>query len=300
MKARKRSVKKIAISDRIVRIVLGVIMASLSLSYVFMYLWLLLNSFRTSGDFLGNSFRIFDFKNFTPNNYLDKEYGLFNVQIAGSRRNPVYLSDAIVNTVILVLGQVILHVTIPAITAYIIAKYDFKIRKFILDLAIVTMVIPTVGSLPVLYRFMTDLNLTNRYLGIFLMSSGGLGFGFLLFRNFFAAIPWDYAESAFLDGASDWTVFIKIMYPQAVPIISAIAITSFISCWNDYFTAYIYLPEKPTISLGVNQLYTKMRNKNMLPVAFAGMTVLSTVSLAVFAVFNKSIMNNMSAGGIKG
>ena len=132
------------------------------------------------------------------------------------------------------------------------------------------------------------------------MSAGGFGFSFLLFKNFFAAIPWSYAESAFLDGASDFTVFIRIMYPQAIPIITAIAVTSFIAAWNDYFTAYMYLPDKPTVSLAVSQLYKRMQAKLQLPVAFAGMTILAAVSLVVFGVFNKFIMSNMSAGGLKG
>ena len=60
------------------------------------------------------------------------------------------------------------------------------------------------------------------------------------------------------------------------------------------------MPTRPTISLGVSQLYTKMEGKLLLPVAFAGMTVLATVSLIVFTIFNKLIMSNFSAGGLKG
>lgn len=292
----RNTLKRLSVSDRILRWALGVVMALLSLSYVFMYLWLLGNSFRTSSDFAVNTFDIFDFGSYTAENYKT----LFTVQVAGSSRNPVFLHDTIVNTLVLVIGQVVLAVTIPAFTAYIVAKYRFALRNVILNVAIVTMIIPTVGSLVTTYSFMQSLGLVNRYAGIFLMSAGGFGFGFLLFRNFFAAIPWEYAESAFLDGAGDMQVFLRIMYPQAAPIIVALGITSFISVWNDYFTPYIYLPNKPTIALGVSQLYTKMENQMLLPVAFAGMTVLATVSLSIFAVFNKLIMNSVSAGGLKG
>ena len=271
-------------------------MSLLSLSYVYMYVWLLMNSFRTSGNFIIDSFKLFDFGNFTTDNYKT----LFTVQIAGSSRNPVYLHDTIVNTVILVVGQVALAITIPALTAYIIAKYEFKLKKFLYNVSIVSFIVPTVGSIATTYRLMMKLHLLYTYLGIFLMAAGGFGLGFLLFKNFFAAIPWEYAESAFLDGATDMGVFIKIMYPQAVPILTAIAITAFIGCWNDYNTAYVFMPNRPTISLGVSQLYTKMETKNLLTVAFAGMTVLATVSLIVFTIFNKLIMSNFSAGGLKG
>ena len=281
--------------DRVFRILLFVIMCLFAFSYVFMFLWLMLNSFRMPGDFSANSFRIFDFKHFSFANYKE----LFHTNI-GSSRNPVYLQDTILTTVILVFGQIALAVTIPAFTAYIVAKYKFRGRRLIFDIAIVTMIVPTLGSLTATYKFMLKLQLVNTYWGIFLMSAGGFGFGFLLFRNFFAAIPWEYAESAFLDGATDMQVFLRIMYPQAIPVIVALAITCFISCWNDYNTAYIYLREKPTVSLAVNTLYAKAHNSGRDTVGFAGMTILALVSLGIFGVFNKLIMNNVSAGGIKG
>jgi raffinose/stachyose/melibiose transport system permease protein/N-acetylglucosamine transport system permease protein len=208
--------------------------------------------------------------------------------------------DTVFNTVFLVFMQVVLAITIPAFTGYVTSKYKAKICTFIINMVIISMVVPSLGSLSVNYRLMTNLHLIDTYWCVILMNAGGFGFGFLLFRNFFGAIPWEYAESAFIDGASDFQVFVKIMYPQAIPILTAIAITSFISHWNDYYTAYIYLPNKPTIALGVYQLYTKMNNRLLLPVAFAGMSLLSGVSLVIFAIFNKSIMNNFSIGGVKG
>lgn len=288
--------KKITGSDRVIRIICFVLMAFLSLSYVYMYIWLLMNSLRKSADFIIDTFNLFDFKNFTVENYKT----MFTTSIGGTGRNPIYITDTIVTTVILVIGQVFLAVTIPSLTAYIIAKYEFKIKKFIYNVSIISFIIPTVGSVATTYKLMTSLSLTNTYAGMFLMAAGGFGLGFLLFKNFFAAIPWEYAESAFLDGASDLKVFIYIMYPQALPILTAIAITAFIGCWNDYSTAYIFMNKRPTISYGVSELYNKMEISLELPVAFAGMTVLATVSLLVFTVFNKMIMSNFSAGGLKG
>ncbi|MBQ9709255.1 MAG: carbohydrate ABC transporter permease [Clostridia bacterium] len=288
--------KGLSLSDRIVRAVMFVIMTLVMCSYLFMFIWLFGNSFRSSADFLQNTFKFLDFKNYT----LDNWKTLFTVQIAGTKRNPVYITDTIFNTVFLVFVQVLLAVTIPAFTGYITSKYKAKICTFIINMVIISMVVPSIGSLSVNYRLMTNLKLVDTYWCVILMNAGGFGFGFLLFRNFFGAIPWEYAESAFLDGASDMQVFLKIMYPQALPILSAIAINSFISHWNDYYTAYIYLPNKPTIALGVYQLYTKMNNQLLLPVAFAGMSLLAGVSLIIFGIFNKSIMNNFSIGGVKG
>ena len=211
-----------------------------------------------------NTFDIFDFDKYTFENYKV----LFNTQIAGSQRNPVYLMDTIWNTVVLVFGQVLLGITIPALSVISWQNINSS-EKMLNGVALLQLIVPTIGTLATTYSLMTTFELTNTFLGIFLMNAGGFGFSFLLFKNFFSVIPWSYAESAFLDGASDFRVFVSIMYPQSVPILTAIAVTTFIAAWNDYFTAYIYLPARPTISLAVSQLYTKMSNRMQLPVAFA-------------------------------
>ena len=207
-------------------------------------------------------------------------------------------AEMIKNSAIYVAGTVFLAVLFPNISGYIVAKYKFKLNGFITNLAIVTMVIPTIGSVTTTYRFLESIGLLGSFWGVFLMSAGGFGFGFLLFRNFYAAIPWEYAESAFLDGASNWRVFISIMAPQARPIIVSIAIVSFISCWNDYYTPYMYLNDYPTVAFGLNAIYSKYQNS--MPYVFAAMTFTTGVVLLLFCCFSKMIMNSMSAGGLKG
>ena len=292
-----KKLRKYAPQDLPGRIVLFILMWLVALTYIFMYVWLLFNSFRKSADFNINTFDIFNFKQFTGENWKH----LFTTQIAGTARNPVYIYDTVVNTFVIVAILILLAITIPALTGYVVAKYRFKGKKFILNTSIFAIIVPTVGNLATTYKLMQDtLHLTNSFLGIIVMGAGGFGFGFLLFRNFFAAIPWDYAESAFLDGASDLQVFLRIFYPQALPLLVTIAITTFIGAWNDYMTAYIYLPERPTIALGVYQMFSKMENQLRIPVALAGMAFMATISLVVYACFNKVIMNSVSAGGLKG
>lgn len=76
--------KKITGLDLAFRIIWFIVMTFLSLSYVYMYVWLLMNSFRKSSDFIIDTFKLFDFKNFTTKNYET----LFKTQIAGTARNP--------------------------------------------------------------------------------------------------------------------------------------------------------------------------------------------------------------------
>ncbi|MBQ8429519.1 MAG: carbohydrate ABC transporter permease [Clostridia bacterium] len=283
--------KKYKPLDKTFRILLFVVMSIFALSYVLLLFWMIFSSLRSVSNFNKYPFKMFDM---TMKSIVKNYNKAFTYKAYGTTAMPTM----ILNSAIYVFGTVLLAVLFPNIAGYIVAKYKFKLNGFITNLAIVTMVIPTIGSVTTTYRFLDTINMLNKFEGVFLMSAGGFGFGFLLFRNFYAAIPWEYAESAFLDGASNWRVFTSIMAPQARPIIVSIAIVSFISCWNDYYTPYMYLNEYPTVAYGLQAIYTKYQTS--MPYVFAAMTFTTGVVLVVFCCFSKTIMNSMSAGGLKG
>jgi raffinose/stachyose/melibiose transport system permease protein/N-acetylglucosamine transport system permease protein len=91
----------------------------------------------------------------------------------------------------------------------------------------------------------------NTYWGPIVASFGGFGMGFVLLYGFFKNISWTYAEAAFLDGAGHFTVFLRIMVPMAMPAITAIAIQGAIGIWNEYYTFYMYAPDRVTVALGL-------------------------------------------------
>lgn len=204
------------------------------------------------------------------------------------------------NSLILTLGQTFLACTIPAITGYVTAKYKFKLKRVIVNVVIGTMVVPAIGAVSSTYKFLNFTGLHDTFAGIFLMGSGGFGMGFLLFYNFFGSVPWEYAESAFIDGASNFKVFYKIMYPQAKGIVTSIAIMTFIMQWNDYFTPYMYLPSRPTVALGVDIIYKTFVQSGMdYPAVFSVMVFTVGVVLLLYTVFSKTITESMSVGGLK-
>lgn len=286
--------RKKFVGDVAFKTIMFVIMTLFSLSFAVVLLWMALSSFRESANFNREPFKLFEFSNYTFNSWKTA----FTYK---EGRGGTDMFGMIYNSVLLVVIHVALSISIPAITGYVCAKYSFCGKKFLVNFMIIAMVIPTVGSLSATYKFMNDIKLYDSFFGIFLMSAGGFGFGFLMFRNFFASIPWEFAESAFLDGAGHFRVFIQIMYPQARGIVTSIAIMSFISQWNDYFTPYMYLPSHPTVALGVNNIYEKfVKSGQQYPVVFAAMTFMSAVILVVYSLFSKTIMESMSAGGLKG
>ena len=88
------------------------------------------------------------------------------------------------------------------------------------------------------------------------------------------------------------------MFPQATPILLSLGIMNFISCWNDYYTPYLFLNDYPTVAYGLTAIMSKFEAS--VPIVFAALTFSTIIVLILYAAFSKTIMESMSAGGLKG
>ena len=206
------------------------------------------------------------------------------------------------NSIFLTFFGTLVSIVSASMCSYVIAKYEFRFSKVLYTLAIVVMLIPSIGTLPAMYRFMINTGLFDTRLGLVLLYSGGFGFNFILLYGFFKSISWSYAEAAFVDGATDAQAFLRIMLPQARPGITAIAIIQGINVWNDYFSPYMYLNSKSKMPLAVG-IYNMVQEQQYAadwPKLFAAMLIALVPILIVYACFSNTIIENTVAGGLKG
>jgi raffinose/stachyose/melibiose transport system permease protein/N-acetylglucosamine transport system permease protein len=276
-------------SEKVVLIIFFVVFLLYAISLIFPFAWLLNNSFKLSRDFFTNLWSLP--KTFFLGNYSEA----FSEKIRGFNIISMFLNSVFITCI-----GTILSLLCSCLAAYTIAKYKFFGRDIIYMIAISIMLIPTVGAVTATYKLLIDTKLYNSYLGIFLLYSGGFGFSFLLLYGYFKNISWSYAEAAFVDGASDFKVFIKIMLPQAMPAITALAVIQAIGLWNDYFTPYMYLPKYPTLAVGMQELVLKMDSQSNYPRLFAIMIISIIPIIILFICFQKTIMDNTVTGGLKG
>ena len=216
--------------------------------------------------------------------------------------------------------------------AYVTAKYNFRFLKVLYAVGIFSMVIPIIGSTPSMYKllystpfgdlfeliggennpqfwqtiedsaFLSDLNdfmIADNPAFIWVIWFSGFGFAYLVLYSYFKSISWTYAEAAFIDGAGHFTVFWKVMIPQALPAISSVLIVNAIGFWNDYMTAYLYLPSYPNLALGLYELKSTIGSVD--PTVYYALMLLSLIPVALaFIIFQRAIMKNLSTGGLKG
>ncbi len=264
-----------------------------SLSFLFVLVWMFCNSIRPQKSYFNNVLAFWNLKGATFDNYIK----IFTTKYSSAK---ITMFGMLKNSLVLIAVCTGLQAIVPVITGYVVARYKTRLGVIAVQLVIISMVVPAIGSTASTYAFMSAIKLKDKWLGIFLMNAGGLGFGMLLYKNYFSSISWEYAESAFLDGAGNLRVFFSIMYPQALPLIVSMAILNVIGLWNDYMTPYLFLNSKPTVALGVYSIQTRAEQSGAMPQAFAAMTFMTVFVLAIYAGFSKTIMSSMSVGGLKG
>lgn len=153
------------------------------------------------------------------------------------------------NTIFYTVAGTVLNVLATTMVAYSVSRRDLKGRKFILTLFIITMYFSG-GMIPA-YLNVRSLGLLDTRT---FMLIGGLvtPTNIIICRTYFSnSVPWELQEAAFIDGASDFFVFRKIMMPLARPLLAVMTITYAVTHWNSYFNAMIYLSDDQKYPLQV-------------------------------------------------
>lgn len=284
--------------------IMCVIFGLYAISLLVPFLWILLNSFKDTQGFLDGAInggggmalpKAWHFEN-----YYEALIGFKIVVGSGNTAKQVNLLSMFFNSIVITATTTFLEVFFSAATAYVLAKYNFPGKKIIFGMVLASMVIPIVGTLPVMYQFMGDIHLQDTLPGIWFIYVSGFGFGFLLLNGHFKGLSWTYAEAAQIDGANSFQIFFKIMLPLSAPQLVSLAIVTAITYWNDYGTPKIYLPSMPMVAVGLDSLMIEITKTSNYPLMFACMLVAITPILIVFCIFQKTIISNMVAGGIKG
>lgn len=204
------------------------------------------------------------------------------------------------NSVMILAVSLALLVFISSITAYGIARYRFKGRKFLRVYFLVGLMFPIqLGIVPV-FQIMKNLNLINHPLSVILVSAANISMPVFMLTDFFAGLPREIYEASLIDGAGEWMTFRKIMFPMASPIVFSVCITVSVQIWNQFFLPLIFLQKD--VAKTVPLLVVKYTGKliNTMDLAMAVSTLSTIPILLLFLVFSQKILDGVTAGGVKG
>lgn len=231
---------------------------------------------------------------FTPDNY---QTVLFSEGIGRS----------FMNSLTVTIPATVIPILIAAFAAYALAWMRFPGRALLIAVIIGLLVVPLQMSLIPLLKLYNGVGTffgvpSKTYLGIWLAHTGfGLPFAIYLLRSYIAGLPREIMESARIDGASDFEIFVKIVLPLSFPVLASFAIFQFLWVWNDLLVAMVFLgtaPDQIVLTAKLNALLGSRGGNWEILTTSAFITII--VPLIVFFSLQRYFVRGLLAGSVKG
>ena len=208
------------------------------------------------------------------------------------------LGGFIFNSFLVSLFSVILIVIIAGMAAYVLARIDFRINRYVYLLIVAGFAIPPAAVLVPLYVTVSNLGLLNSIYGVVMpLTAFGIPFTVILFYAFFLDFPKEVEEAATIDGCSKMQIFFRIIIPLSGPAIASAAIFQTVWIWNEFLLALIMLTsdEVKTLPLGLMKLRGEWSSD--WPSIMAGLTIAILPVLIVFLIFQKYFVRSLAGLG---
>lgn len=282
----------------IISILIVTILILYVISLIVPLCWSIITSLKSRSDYLNNPFGLP--KKFEFNNYVVAFEHYTSKYIRHNTIKTAYIEDMLINSLIYSIGGSFLATLVTCIMAYASSRFKFKIGKIIYSIVLVTMVLPIVGSLPSAIQITKALHLYDSYAGMLILQCSFLGVHFLFFYEAFKRVPIDYSEAAYVDGANNLTIFLKIMLPMVKDTFFTIMLIKFVGLWNDYNITLEFVPNIKTLAFGLYE-YSHSYDQaiSSTPMRLAGANILAIPIIIVFLCFHKKIMGGYTEGGVK-
>jgi ABC-type glycerol-3-phosphate transport system permease component len=206
------------------------------------------------------------------------------------------------NSLIYVLGTVVISVISSSLSAYALARYNFPGKEAMFLAILGLMMIPGILTLLTRFAVIIALKLNNTNLGIWLpLAAGAQAFQIIVLRTFFASIPEELFEAGRLDGASELRMLISVALPLAYPILVTLIILQCNSVWNVYIWPMMVFrdPARYPAILGILQLREIVYGGRDPGAEFAGYVIAGLPLLVLFAFSSRAFIRGLTSGAIK-
>ena len=212
------------------------------------------------------------------------------------------------NTVIVVTAGVLLTLLLSSMAAYVLARYEFPGSRWIYYLFLVGMTFPLFLAIVPLVKVTQNLGMYQNLGGLVVVYIAfSLPFSVFFLTAFFASLPKELAESAFIDGAGHFRTFFQIMLPLAKPGLISIGVFNFLGQWNQYLLPLVLNPPNDRrsnflLTQGLADLALRTRyesSSTSVAEMFAGLVIAMLPVLAVYIVFQRRVEEGLTAGALK-
>lgn len=268
-----------------IKLLLTVIMSILAITMVIPFVWMVSASFKPDNE-------IFDF----PIKWIPKTFTFENYVKVWASSVPFYLffMNSVKVTVLSVLGEV----CTSALAGYAFAKIKFKGRNLAFLLYISTLIFPAQMMLIPRFVMFSNMGLYNTHWALILPGMF-TAFGTFMLKQFFETIPDELCESAKIDGANHFITFSRIIVPLSTSAFAALIIFMFVSNWNQYEAALVYLRSKELATIPLGLSYFQEENSTSYGAIMAASVCSLIPIFAVFLAFQKQFVQGIVTTGLK-
>lgn len=267
--------------------ILVAIASVLAVLFLFPLVWMVFTSFKTLSESLASA-------SLLPNEWTLENY--VSIFSASADSNMVQWT---INTAIVTLIGTALVIFVDVLAAYALARLNIPGKKVILGIVVIALTVPGIVTLfPAFYLFKSA-DLLDTYAPLILPYSAGT-LGVFLIYNFLRSFPKELEEAAYLDGATQWQVLTKVIFPTIKPVVTTLGVVTFLAIYNDFLWPSLVTnsDEMKTLTLGVATLVQGSNFVN--PAAMMASTVVATVpALLIFLWANKYFVKGVTNSGIK-
>ncbi len=268
------------------RLLIWLLLFGFALLFLLPFFFLFTGSFKTSSELFTVPFRWFP-KKWSLNNYR-----------AVFTKIPFF--RYLRNTLIIVFFNIIGALVSNSLIAYGFARLRWPGRDKIFLIVIATMILPYQVTLIPVYIMFTKLKWIGTFLPLVVPGFFGNAFYIFLMRQFLVGIPRELTESARIDGANEFMIYLRLIIPISKPVLATVAIMSFMRSWNDFLGPLIFLASDKlyTLSLAASMLRSNLDPNWELLLALGAVMVMPV--LVLFFLLQKYFIQGITMSGIKG
>ncbi|MDD3827784.1 MAG: carbohydrate ABC transporter permease [Anaerolineae bacterium] len=273
------------------RIPVHIVVITIAILWFIPTIGLLISSFRPPQDIASSGW----WEVFTP----PTDFTLELYEEAITARN---MGQSFVNSLFITIPATIIPIMAAAFAAYAFAWLEFPGRNVLFLVVVALLAVPLQMTFIPILQIYNRAGLTGEFLGIWLAHAGfGMPFSVYLLRNSVGALPKDLFESAYLDGATSFDIFFRIVMPLVVPSIASLVIFQFLWVWNDLLVALIFLGGHPAVApltVTIGNLVNSLGGNWQVLTAAAFISMI--LPLLVFFSLQRYFVRGILAGSVKG
>jgi trehalose/maltose transport system permease protein len=237
--------------------------------------------------------------------------GLWPTNMTGAHFSSVFSDStflhALLNSTVIAVSVTVLSLVIGSFAAYALGRFSFRGKNPVMYIILSMTMFPQVAILGALYNMIVQFNLYDHLESLVLTYMlFTLPFTVWVLRGFFQGLPRELEEAAYVDGASPFTTFWRIMLPLALPGLVTTGLLAFIGAWNEFLYALTFLlsPDEFTVPVQIFNFVPPTAVGGSFQIPWGSMmaaTIVVTVPLVVLTlIFQRKILAGLTAGAVKG